>query len=105
MTSNTENCSQCGPEIKHGKSTALANRIAGQVNAIGKMMAEDRYCPDILNQIRAARSALRTLESRVLETHLQSCVKDAFASGSKKDQDDKILEIIKLFSRYDGADD
>src|SRR5688572_4147345 len=94
-----ENCDHCASETKHGNATALVNRIAGQVNAIGKMMAEDRYCPDILNQIRAARSALRTLESRVLENHLRSCVREAFASGDQKAQGDKIDEIIKLFNR------
>lgn len=104
MPENAENCEKCASLPKHSNSTALVNRIAGQVNAIGKMMVEDRYCPDILNQIRAARAALHTLESRVLETHLRSCVRDAFAAGDKKAQDVKIDEILKLFSRYDSID-
>lgn len=98
---NIENCENCAGSVKHSNTTALVNRISGQVTAIGRMITEDRYCPDILNQIRAARSALRTLESRVLENHLQSCVRDAFASGDHTAQTTKIDEIIKLFSRYD----
>lgn len=102
MTQETpEHCDSCGSLPKHHNSTALVNRIAGQVTAIGKMIADDRYCPDILNQVRAARAALRTLESRILESHIRSCVRDTFASGSQKDQDSKVDEIIKLFSRYD----
>lgn len=98
---NIENCESCAVSAKHSNARALVNRISGQVSAIGRMITEDRYCPEIINQIRAARSALKTLESRVLENHLQSCVKDAFASGDQTAQAAKIEEIIKLFSRYD----
>jgi len=82
----------------------LVNRIGGQVSGIGKMIEEVRYCPDILNQIRAARSALKTLESRILRTHLHSCVRESFQSGNESDQQKKIEEIVDLFSRYDTAE-
>lgn len=100
-TEQLDQCENCAGSTKHSNATALVNRISGQVSAIGRMITEDRYCPEIINQIRAARSALKTLESRVLENHLQSCVKDAFASGDQAAQAAKIEEIIKLFSRYD----
>lgn len=72
---HSQYCDSCRDQPKHQNSSALVNRIAGQVTAIGKMIAEDRYCPDILNQVRAARAALRTLESRILESHIRSCVR------------------------------
>ena len=53
---------------------ARVNRIAGQVNGIGKMVDDDRYCLDILNQIAAARAALDALGIEVLTSHLESCV-------------------------------
>ena len=51
-----------------------ANRIAGQVAGIQRMMEEERYCVDILNQIAAARSALDALGIKLLSDHLESCV-------------------------------
>jgi DNA-binding FrmR family transcriptional regulator len=51
-----------------------ANRIAGQITGIGRMIEEDRYCVDILNQIAAARSALDSLGIKLLSDHLESCV-------------------------------
>ena len=51
-----------------------ANRIAGQVTGIQRMIDEDRYCVDILNQIAAARSALDSLGIKLLSSHLESCV-------------------------------
>lgn len=98
---NSDECGLCSSSSKHDNTTALVNRISGQVTAVGKMIADDRYCPEILNQIRAARSALRTLESRILENHLQSCVRETFLSGDHAAQAEKIDEIVKLFSRYD----
>lgn len=51
-----------------------SNRIAGQVAGIGRMIEEDRYCVDILNQIAAVRSALDALGIKLLSEHLESCV-------------------------------
>lgn len=51
-----------------------SNRIAGQIAGIGRMIDEDRYCVDILNQIAAARSALDSLGIKLLSDHLESCV-------------------------------
>lgn len=50
------------------------NRIAGQVAGIGRMIDDDKYCVDILNQIAAARSALDSLGIKLLSGHLESCV-------------------------------
>lgn len=92
----------CPPqETRHARELALLNRVAGQVAGIGRMIEEDRYCPEILNQIRASRAALRTLESRILETHLHSCVRQSFAAETRAQQDVKIEEILDLFRRYD----
>ncbi|MDE1153600.1 MAG: metal-sensitive transcriptional regulator [Micavibrio sp.] len=106
MTKKQEHSSCCAPladstNVKHAREMSLVNRVGGQVEGIGRMIQEGRYCPDILNQIRAARAALRTLESRVLETHLHTCVRESFSAETKKEQDVKIEEILHLFRRYD----
>ena len=51
-----------------------SNRIAGQFAGIQRMIEEDRYCVDILNQIAAVRSALDALGIKLLSEHLESCV-------------------------------
>lgn len=56
------------------KLTTRVNRVAGQVAGVQKMLAEDRYCVDILNQIAAIRSALDSLGVELLTRHLESCV-------------------------------
>ena len=50
------------------------NRVAGQVAGIQKMLDEDRYCVDILNQIAAVSSALDSLGIELLTDHVETCV-------------------------------
>jgi DNA-binding FrmR family transcriptional regulator len=56
------------------KVLTRVKRVAGQVGGIQRMIEEDRYCVDILNQISAVRSALDALGLEVLAGHLETCV-------------------------------
>ena len=62
------------------------------------MIEENRYCPEIMTQTRAISSALRSLEAKLLQVHLESCVRNAFESGSK-DREAKIEELVELFRK------
>ena len=61
-------------EAPRQKIRSRANRIAGQISGIQRMIEDDKYCVDILNQIAAVRSALDALGVEVLTRHLESCV-------------------------------
>ena len=52
------------------------HRIEGQVRGIEKMVEDDRYCIDILTQIAAVRAALDGVALKVLEDHVQHCVRE-----------------------------
>jgi CsoR family transcriptional regulator, copper-sensing transcriptional repressor len=56
-------------------------RIEGQVRGIARMIEEDKYCIDVLTQISAANSALRSVALNLLEEHLNHCVTRAVADG------------------------
>ncbi len=77
------------------------NRITGQVEGVKKMIKEQRYCPDILIQLHAARAALRTLEVTILDTHLSHCVSEAFEIKDQEKQKQKIEEIRQIIKRFD----
>lgn len=85
----------------HAAENARLNRIKGQLNGVERMISEQRYCPDILIQIKAVGAALKSLEGAILERHLKSCVKSAFESKNKKSTDAKVEELIKLFLKTD----
>jgi len=79
--------------------TKRLKRAAGQVNGIQRMVEEDRYCVDVLLQIAAARAALAKAGQQMLASHLQTCVKGAFASTDADDRQRKIDELIRLFEK------
>ena len=56
------------------KLQARMKRIAGQIGGVQRMIEEDRYCVDILNQISAVRSALDALGVELLTNHVACCV-------------------------------
>jgi CsoR family transcriptional regulator, copper-sensing transcriptional repressor len=80
-----------------------ANRIAGQIGGIQRMIQEDRYCVDILNQISAVRSALDALGVELLTSHLQTCVigQDSKHSKAKPMQPSELIdELHHVLSRF-----
>jgi DNA-binding FrmR family transcriptional regulator len=82
------------------KLTKRLSRIEGQVRGIARMVEEDRYCIDILNQVQAVKAALKKVEEEILKAHASHCVAHAIKSGSIKDQTEKFAELVELFSRY-----
>lgn len=86
----------CNPS--HMENMPRLNRIGGQIEGIKKMIEDGRYCPDIITQLRAVRSALKAVESNILKKHLQHCVALSF---THEDKDKKIEELKMLFDRFD----
>lgn len=99
MSKNNDCCRDEHPD--HGQCIPGLNRVVGQLEGIKKMVCDRRHCPEILTQVRAARSALKTIESRILECHLQSCVQDSMKEGDLEAANKKIEELIEIFKRFD----
>ena len=88
-----------GMENKFEKEIARMRRIEGQARGIAKMMEEDRYCIDILQQFASVEAALRATRMQVLKIHASHCLDEAINSGSKDDQREKISELIALLEK------
>lgn len=81
----------------HSNQKRRLNRIKGQLDGIDKMIDDNRYCLDIMFQIRAASSALKALEKEIMHTHIKSCVKAAIESTDQFEAQEKIDEIMDFF--------
>jgi DNA-binding FrmR family transcriptional regulator len=75
---------------------ARLSRIEGQVRGVARMIAEDRYCIDVLTQIRAIRAALDKVEQQTLGDHLRHCVAHAFHAGTDGERQTKIDELLEV---------
>ena len=81
----------------HKEHLSSIKRIEGQIRGIAKMIEDEKYCIDILNQIKAVRNSLTTVEGKIVKTHLKECVKDALKD--KKNFDYKVEEVLKVIKR------
>lgn len=86
------------PREENSKATLISrvNRITGQLNGIKKMIEEDRYCDDILIQLSAACSSIKSLANVILDEHMHTCVVENIQKGNLEVLD----EITSLFKRF-----
>lgn len=75
------------------KAELLLKTAKGQIEAILKMIEDNRYCIDISNQISAANSLLRKANVEILQGHLNSCLKTAIENNDQIEE--KMDEIYK----------
>ena len=86
--------------MDHSAQIVRLNRIEGQIRGISKMIQEERYCVDILTQIRSASSALAKVQENIFKGHLESCVKDSLEGSDSQDRQAKVDEILDILSRF-----
>jgi DNA-binding FrmR family transcriptional regulator len=75
-------------------------RIEGQVRGLVRMVEDERYCVEILTQLRAARAALKRVEDAVLREHVDHCVAQALRSGSPSERRSKVDELVEVLGRF-----
>src|SRR5512145_402662 len=83
------------PEIKDRNLKRL-RRIEGQVRGLQRMVAEDRYCADILTQIASVHEALRSVGRELMRNHLRHCATTAIKAGPEQAEAmyDELLELM-----------
>jgi len=89
------------PEIKSSNMQRL-RRIEGQVRGLQRLVAEDRYCADILMQVSSVQEALRSVGRALMKNHLRHCAADAIrdsAPGRAEAMYEELLNLMQLQSR------
>jgi DNA-binding FrmR family transcriptional regulator len=79
---------------------ARLRRIAGQVQAIERMVDADRYCIDLMHQLAAVQAAIGKVSEEVLRSHVRTCVADAIRAGDERECARKTEELVAVFGRY-----
>lgn len=85
-------------ETKRNLNSRLA-RIRGQVDGLARMIEEERYCPDVLQQFASVRASLKATERVLLANHLEQCASRAIQTGGPA-ADRVRREILDIFARY-----
>jgi DNA-binding FrmR family transcriptional regulator len=72
-------------------------RIEGQARGLQRMVDEERYCIDILTQVKSVKAALDRVALLLLDDHVEHCVADAVKSGSGAA---KLRELSQAIGRF-----
>lgn len=72
-------------------------RLEGQVRGVQRMVDEDAWCPDILNQIAAVRSALDKVALGLAEGHVRHCM--VGGADDPKRRDEMTRELMTAVGR------
>jgi DNA-binding FrmR family transcriptional regulator len=87
-------------EDTRGKALGRLRRIEGQVQGIQRMVEQEQYCVDIMLQLAAVQGAVQQVQKLLLGRHIASCVSDAMRSGSTRERQKKMDELLDVFSRF-----
>ncbi len=72
-------------------------RVIGQIEGVEKMIEDERYCIDIINQINAARRALEGVALIIMKRHMESCLTEAIKSKKGQEKIDEMISSIDAF--------
>ncbi|NMC52904.1 MAG: metal-sensitive transcriptional regulator [Chloroflexi bacterium] len=71
--------------------------IEGHIRGISRMVEEDTYCVDVLNQINAVQASLNKISNLILDDHLRHCLTTAVRGDNPEDTERVLKEITQLF--------
>lgn len=71
-------------------------RIEGQTRGIARMVEEDRYCVDVLQQIASMQSAADAVAMILLDNHIKGCVAEGLRTG-KEERVDEVVAVIRKY--------
>ncbi|MCA1927081.1 MAG: metal-sensitive transcriptional regulator [Calditerrivibrio sp.] len=83
--------------MKHEAMIPRLKKVEGQIRGLIKMIEEEKYCIDILQQISASIGALKSISVEIMKNHINSCVKNAILNGS---DEEKIEELTKTIYKF-----
>ncbi len=71
--------------------------VAGHVKSVERMVADDKYCVDVIKQIQAVQAALAKVSELVLSGHLHVCVTTAIRGDDASERERVLNEIMDVY--------
>jgi DNA-binding FrmR family transcriptional regulator len=81
---------------KKNVSRRLAS-AAGHIKGIERMVEEDTYCIDVIQQVQAVQAALNKVSAIILDSHLRSCVTTAIQGDDPGERERVLEEVTSVF--------
>jgi len=82
---------------------ARLKKIEGQIRGLQAMVTESRECDQILTQVRAAQSALRSVSKLVIRSYLLKCYSEISSKPSAEDMLERLDKVVGVLTKFIGA--
>ena len=84
--------------MAHNKDKVMIamKKAKTSLEKVMKMIYEDKYCIDVIQQSLAVMGLLKSANMTLLEGHVDCCIKNACKKGDKKDIEEKMAELIRV---------
>ena len=82
---------------------ARLKKIEGQIRGLQAMVTESRECDQILTQVRAAQSALRSVSKLVIRSYLLKCYSEISSKQSAEDMLERLDKVVGVLTKFIGA--
>ena len=76
------------------ESLERLKKIEGQVRGVAKMLENEKYCIDVINQIAAAKNALDGVARIIMKRHVESCVTQAILEGKAEEKIEELITAV-----------
>ncbi len=86
------------PDMKPEHKTSALNRlktVRGHLDAVIRMVEEERYCPDTMKQVSALQGSLEGVNRILLQNHVETCVLEHIKEGRSEQVVDELLETLR----------
>ena len=86
-----------------GNILARLKKIEGQIRGLQAMVTESRECDQILAQVRAAQSALRSVSKLVIRSYLLKCYSEVSSKPSPEGILDRLDKVVVVLTKFIGS--
>jgi CsoR family transcriptional regulator, copper-sensing transcriptional repressor len=90
-------------EEMQGNILARLKKIEGQIRGLQAMVSEGRECDQILTQVRAAQSALRSVSKLIIKSYLLKCYREVSSNPSPEDLLERLDKVVGVLTKFIGA--
>ncbi|HEX9634803.1 MAG TPA: metal-sensitive transcriptional regulator [Candidatus Limnocylindria bacterium] len=70
-------------------------RIEGQARGLQRLVSEEAYCLDVLQQVEALTAAAEQVALLLLEDHISGCLAHAVETGQGKPYVDEVMAVVR----------
>jgi CsoR family transcriptional regulator, copper-sensing transcriptional repressor len=85
------------PKKEKAALVVRLHKIRGQIEAIERLVQQDADCTEVLNQVISARSGLKSLGDKIIQSHVHDCIENVRnpAQGRRN-----LRSLITVLHRY-----